>query len=815
MTLLPLLLLIVEISISRGQELPRDPSPIIYPGQVNVGLLTSIHNPTRNGTNCGRLRQGAVLQAMAAVWAAQQVNFRKEPHELNIGIYIYDTCGLENIAMRQLYRLVTHVGHVQPASCVDKRIPPIFGRKISFFRAIVTTLIRFELWDVAVIVADEQQRQLGNAFWEEAELAGIRVITVELPVTTENEVPITESMLDILDTYKASPKGVVALLSPHQAIKLLKNFDPEDAESLYWLIVTPIDISTELKATLNPVQLNLLSKVFMLSPNSIYIKEYHSYFRQLLTEEESLDHPLVAELVKKSNLSLHKDPLDLKKHIHVEEIRNSSLERDVSNTVKAIWSLAAAMKNVQNRICRRGTDCLLYLRKSLSSYINRAIRNVGYTLHGTGASALDGNKLHFSKDGFLSTTRYVLRILNSGESQEIGWYSDDSGLVIDPNVLGAIKKFDQTDLYRNHLSQSSLRSVSLTSHHEPKMNHPRANVIPEESKNPPVVISEEPKEEIIDVRDIKESNLASWIGRPWALTILGLSAVGVLFALYVLVFLLVKMCEGTLKKSNLLLGILQILSVLSLYGAATLLLFKPSSFICGLQRLVPNVAYSYCFGVLLLKSMHLRSQKTIGLGGSVSNLNQVLTLLFIVGLQLALEVQWWILRPPFIVVAEDEVRCVMSRGDILLSQVYIVVLLLLVVLTTLSVHNVPYNYTEGKSLIATSVICLAVFIGWAVACWMLTNTGDRHIAASLAPIATAAAVLIGIFCPQLYAIHKYGVFPHKKLSYTDSLSTVFSVFKEVDQATGRGKKGAKTLETRTAQGKRNPAFYDDFASAYP
>lgn len=90
-------------------------------------------------------------------------------------------------------------------------------------------------------------------------------------------------------------------------------------------------------------------------------------------------------------------------------------------------------------------------------------------------------------------------------------------------------------------------------------------------------------------------------------------------------------------------------------------------------------------------------------------------------------------------------------------------------------------------------------------------------------MATALTVLLGIFGPQLFAIHKYGGFPHKPLSYADSLSTVFTMFKDLDNAssggtTSRGKKNAKTLETPFAtelgEGTRNP-LYSDYQSAYP
>lgn len=79
------------LSVCSSQEIRADPPPIIYPGQVNIGILSNVHGPAVNGSDgCGPLRPVAVQRAMAAVWASHQANFRKDdPQELNIGM---DSC---------------------------------------------------------------------------------------------------------------------------------------------------------------------------------------------------------------------------------------------------------------------------------------------------------------------------------------------------------------------------------------------------------------------------------------------------------------------------------------------------------------------------------------------------------------------------------------------------------------------------------------------------------------------------------------------------------------------------------------------------
>lgn len=62
---------------------------------------------------------------------------------------------------------------------------------------------------------------------------------------------------------------------------------------------------------------------------------------------------------------------------------------------------------------------------------------------------------------------------------------------------------------------------------------------------------------------------------------------------------------------------------------------------CALRASGHNVTLALLLGTLLLRVLHLRAQKWIGLGGKIPKLNQFLTLMFICGIQVALEFQNW------------------------------------------------------------------------------------------------------------------------------------------------------------------------------
>ncbi|GFT00079.1 g_PROTEIN_RECEP_F3_4 domain-containing protein [Nephila pilipes] len=1009
-----IILLLVVFGFTCGQELRSDPAPIIYPGQVNIGIISNIHGPPENGTDgCGPLRPEAVQRAMAAVWAAHQANFRKDdPQELNIGIYIYDTCGREDVAERQIYRLMGHVGHVQTTDCSEKRIPPLFAvitegetdylkvplkllnafsvpvisstgpplpsshllstapTTVALSRAAVSVLRQLRLLEVAVMAEDDAPTGLFGDFSRQAQVSGMQAI--QLDHGTEHDDDDFLATLKLLSEYgKSRLKAVVFLVSSEEALNLLEMVNDDSLPQIPWVIVTPSDISPVLK-TFKKEQLGRFQKILLLSPQSTDIPEFDNYFQQLLDEETIKYHPLLMEFLQAINgngteenstssalpettltsmLSLTSDNAtdSVKPEMNADQPFPPA---DVSSVVKAVWTLAASLKNVQKRSCRRGTDCLLYLRRSLSSYVARAATTLNHIVD-AGTDSLKGMRLKFEEDGELASIRYGLRgFTEEGEIIEVGFYSDEDGLNVDHDILMPFNEFifvepltsstsssssssvserkikhnetvfststesvlfniseeiplttdkpeyvewkifddvaaedltirnnnkslpailtsnvnkdldlvltlhDDSKLHvlsenssvlnredegvgnrvdvgpkysseqrASSSSSSNLRSISLTSHQEPEANG--AYRAEPSSRSDRRIDASKPKtsdsstEDVKVVRASSSRHVSAWLGRPWALSVLGVCGFLILATLYILVFLMVKACEGSLKKTNCCLAGTQLVALLCLYLAAALYTWKPSALLCGLQRLMPNVSLAFCYGSLLLKGMYLRAQNSLGLGGSVNRCNQMLTLLFIVGVQIALEIQWWLVHPPSL--ATDVFECMTGKTEILQSQIYIAFLLLMATALAVSTRRIPYNQPESRSLIATTLSCLVIFLSWDVACWLLPDSNSRNIAAPSALMATALTVLLGIFGPQLFAIHKYGGFPHKPLSYADSLSTVFTMFKDLDNTstggtTARGKKNAKTLETPFAtemgEGTRNP-LYSDYQSAYP
>ena len=144
-----------------------------------------------------------------------------------------------------------------------------------------------------------------------------------------------------------------------------------------------------------------------------------------------------------------------------------------------------------------------------------------------------------------------------------------------------------------------------------------------------------------DVTKRRQVSITAWLGNSWSIVIMSLCITGILATLYVQTFLLMKSCEGALKKSNQGLSVGHLLAIMMTFLGSSFYVFYPTAFMCSVRTTIHNIALALLFGSLLLRAMHIRAQKSIGLGGRSSKMNLFLTLLFVVGIQVALEIQQW------------------------------------------------------------------------------------------------------------------------------------------------------------------------------
>ena len=74
----------------------------------------------------------------------------------------------------------------------------------------------------------------------------------------------------------------------------------------------------------------------------------------------------------------------------------------------------------------------------------------------------------------------------------------------------------------------------------------------------------------------------SFIGRTWALVVVSIALFGICLSLWMLVYVFLKMCDGTLS-GNQSMGVLLLLGVILLFGSALPWLLPPSQMICAVR----------------------------------------------------------------------------------------------------------------------------------------------------------------------------------------------------------------------------------------
>ena len=204
-----------------------------------------------------------------------------------------------------------------------------------------------------------------------------------------------------------------------------------------------------------------------------------------------------------------------------------------------------------------------------------------------------------------------------------------------------------------------------------------------------------------------------------------------------------------------------------------------------MRHFLHPLAMVHCISILLVKAMQLRSIAFVGLGGKISQVNQLVCLLFMllvqvrqilyfnstikyhsfesnktsndssisVLFQVVISVEWYIANAP-LQISEDKYHymiCDVSKNRFLLIHVYPAVLLVLSAGYGTSVLNVKTNFHEGRWITGCALAMIPVFAVWLLACHFAPAEFHDAITA-FAIILLASILLCVIFIPKLYTI---------------------------------------------------------------
>ncbi len=423
----------------------------------------------------------------------------------------------------------------------------------------------------------------------------------------------------------------------------------------------------------------------------------------------------------------------------------------VSFVVKAVSALTAAFRLAQLEQCAGGaaaSDCLSQVGgdNDIHESILDNLRKLSFSpLSSTPRSAKEvgGTQHHFTRNGRLvANKQQIYSVDRVSGLEEIGWYSEDEGLNLESGMPFAItqpffsplvnqegdKEEEDEDADRHHSADAFARAIGG---------------------------------ELFDVDDdmLMKKELVtlpifsyqSFLGRTWVLVVASAAGLGFAASAWMLAYVFCKMCDGTLS-GNQIMGVILLLGVMLLFSSAFPWLLPPGEIICAFRHFLHPLLLVFCFSVLLVKSMQLRSLVTIGLGGTIPQVNQLLSLVFMVAVQVVIAAEWYLAtRPVGIQITGGYPECGVSPARFLLLHIYPAVLLLLTFFYGVSVLKVKRNFNEGRWITCASLFIIPIFAAWPVIYYFApVPFHDPSVAVSV--VAVAGILLACVFLPKMHTI---------------------------------------------------------------
>lgn len=283
----------------------------------------------------------------------------------------------------------------------------------------------------------------------------------------------------------------------------------------------------------------------------------------------------------------------------------------------------------------------------------------------------------------------------------------------------------------------------------------------------------------VDTQPYVYVTTGEFIDDLWIIIALAIAGVGSLLSLIFGIYVVYKVTKKALGKRFVSLGLTLLFSVALLYLSILPFAFTPSEAVCGLRYFLTGVSYTSCFAVILVKLMSLQSYKLIGLGGEVSKINQFLTTFFIVGVQIAIGVQWWLNNDPAMYSINDssgiqKYICIFNRQNFVAYHAYVILLILICCIYAISVRNEKKNMGEARLLLACCCTCVIIWATW-LPCLILLDRKWSDVIICAGILSSATAVLLIIFVPKIRMVSrlKYDLSQKTNVRNGHSLDTDF------------------------------------------
>ena len=162
---------------------------------------------------------------------------------------------------------------------------------------------------------------------------------------------------------------------------------------------------------------------------------------------------------------------------------------------------------------------------------------------------------------------------------QIGWYSEDEGLNISPAF--PLRSSSAAGSPTTTERPTAPRSSPLIRDGGGRSSYSRS-IGPSPDQEALLQENRDDQERLEDQLTVMATTYESFIGRTWALVVVSIALFGICLSLWMLVYVFLKMCDGTLS-GNQTMGVLLLLGVILMFGSAVPWLLPPSPMICAVR----------------------------------------------------------------------------------------------------------------------------------------------------------------------------------------------------------------------------------------
>ncbi len=248
----------------------------------------------------------------------------------------------------------------------------------------------------------------------------------------------------------------------------------------------------------------------------------------------------------------------------------------------------------------------------------------------------------------------------------------------------------------------------------------------------------------------------------WSILIMMAALIGIILTSCIIVIFVVYGKHQIVKGSSRELSAFLLTGLVLCYMLPFAFIIRPSPAVCGIRRFGVGFCFTLCYSALLIKTNRIhrifnRPSGSVTTPALISPQSQVLLTLLLIAVQIVIEVVWFVLEPPSIILVYDDTSTELKCGEspyigLSVSFGYSLFLLLLSTYFAFRARKVPQNFNEAKFINLTLYTIVIIWLAFIPTYFATSQLGTIYQTSSLVLGITLSATttLCCLFAPKIY-----------------------------------------------------------------